>query len=530
MSPEDGGNSRLMDAMSLGLLEGLCPVNPQGFFGTARCFVADWDLPILTVLLLAVLWVAAGIVRKVRQKVDTRFVLPIKASDAPAKGHRPSAHFSEAEYESQRAAMRQALSPLRPMPLGGDPAERLTFKPGSLRAPGNGGPKAAHGVEIVLAAPRAPEPGPKVATEEPDGTLQLLPGRLEVERGPGRGEDIRFVRIPGLKQEITLGRAPGPIHRHVQLESATVSRTHARLTFRDGSWTLRNESSTNPTIYNGRPLNSAVEEVPLRDGDRIELGEVILIFRQDAPADRLAFRSSWYTDRGRRAVNQDAVVVRTLPGGRELAAVCDGMGSHTEGGLASHVALEALVTALSEGSPLVDAVEKANHAVLEAAGKSPDRNGMGTTLVAMLRDGEGYEIANVGDSRAYRVDASGITQVTRDHSFLAEAMQAGRMSEEEAQQSPWKNAVTRSLGADAVVQVDVFGRYDASRAGLIILCTDGVHGVLEATDVLDIVKRTQDVRDLARTLGEQALINGGEDNVAVAAVRFAWGAGGGSNV
>jgi protein phosphatase len=343
---------------------------------------------------------------------------------------------------------------------------------------------------------------------------------LLVERGPRQGEEIRFVRIPGLKQEITIGRVPGPAHRHVQLESATVSREHARLTFRDGLWTLRNESSTNPTILNGRALSSPVEEVQLHDGDRIVLGDVVLVFRQDSQADPLPYRSSWYTDRGRRSTNQDAVVIRTLPGGRELAAVCDGMGSHNEGGLASHVALEALVRALSEGSHLCEAVESANRAVLDAAGKSPDRNGMGTTLVAVLREGATYEIANVGDSRAYRIDADGIVQVTRDHSFIAEAIDAGRMSEVEAQQSPWKNAVTRSLGAEKSVKVDLFGRYDADRPALVMLCTDGVHGVLQAEDLLDIAKRTADVRDLARSLAEQALINGGEDNVAVAAVRF----------
>jgi protein phosphatase len=70
------------------------------------------------------------------------------------------------------------------------------------------------------------------------------------------------------------------------------------------------------------------------------------------------------------------------------------------------------------------------------------------------------------------------------------------------------------------VKVDLFGRYDATRPAMVMLCTDGVHGVLQADDLLDIVKRTTDVRDVARTLGEQALINGGEDNVAVAVVRF----------
>ena len=344
-----------------------------------------------------------------------------------------------------------------------------------------------------------------------EGTLQLLPGRLEIVGGPGAVGEVRFVRLPGGKQEVTLGRLEGPPHRHVQLKSPTVSRMHARLTFSDGFWVLRNESSTNPTIHNGRALTSILEEVVLQDGDRIEVGEVTLVFHQRVSRAGLPHRSSWYTDRGRRAVNQDAVVVKTLPDGRELAAVCDGMGSHSEGGVASHVALEALVAALTGGSGLGKAVERANQAVLDAAEANPDREGMGTTVVAMLREGSRYQIANVGDSRAYRINGSDIDQITQDHSFVAEAMQAGRMSLDEVQKSPWKSAITRSLGSETTVEVDLFGEFDASTPSIVILCTDGVHGVLEPHDIMSLVGRTDDIRDLARAVAEEALLRGGEE-------------------
>lgn len=487
--------------MSLGLLDGLCPATPQGAWGAAGCFAASWDAPILGLLLIVIAWAAFAFLRRARGSVSIPLVLPMRGPRR-IKGDALGPRFSEAEYERQREAMRRALAPLGPVPAtGGAPGRPSALPDLSRRENGE-----------LPAATSAGQP--------PEGTLQLLPGRLEIERGPGRGEEVRFVRTPGAKQEITLGRKEGPPHQHVKLDSPTVSREHARLAFRDGVWVLRNESSTNPTVHNGRALSSAVEEVPLEDGDKIEIGDVLLVFHQDAPADRLPFRSSWYTDRGRRAVNQDAVVVRTLPGGRELAAVCDGMGSHAEGGLASHVALEGLVVALSKGKALKEAVEDANAAVLEAAANSPDRSGMGTTLVAVLRDGERYEVVNVGDSRAYRVDGSGIEQITQDHSFVAEAVQSGRMSREEAASSPWKNAVTRSLGTDAAVDVDRFGAFEAGEPTMVILCTDGVHGVLGSSDILDIIGRTANIRDVARELGEQALINGGEDNVAVAAVQF----------
>jgi protein phosphatase len=196
------------------------------------------------------------------------------------------------------------------------------------------------------------------------------------------------------------------------------------------------------------------------------------------------------------------------------------MGSHAEGGVASHIALEAMVAALSGGSRLQEAVEGANEAVLAAAAEAPEREGMATTLVAVLREGTHYEIANIGDSRAYRITGGQIQQVTRDHSFVAEAIETGRMSKEEAQQSPWKTAVTRSLGAEPNVEVDVFRGFDAADPAIVVLCTDGVHGVLEGDDIMDLVKRTPDIRDVARTIAEEALLRGGEDNVAAAAVRF----------
>jgi hypothetical protein len=112
-----------------------------------------------------------------------------------------------------------------------------------------------------------------------EGTLQFLPGRLEVAGGLDAGREIRFVRVPGPDgTEVTFGRSEGPAYRHIQLREATVSRLHARLTLREGTWHLTNLSATNPAVYNGRMLDSG-EEQPLSDGDRIEMGEVLFGFR-----------------------------------------------------------------------------------------------------------------------------------------------------------------------------------------------------------------------------------------------------------
>ena len=112
-----------------------------------------------------------------------------------------------------------------------------------------------------------------------EGTLQFLPGRLEISSGLDTGREIRFVRVPGPNgTEVTFGRNVGPLYRHIQLRDQTVSREHARLVFADGNWTLTNLSKTNPVAHNGRILRLA-EEQPLGDGDRLEMGEVVFNFR-----------------------------------------------------------------------------------------------------------------------------------------------------------------------------------------------------------------------------------------------------------
>jgi pSer/pThr/pTyr-binding forkhead associated (FHA) protein len=112
-----------------------------------------------------------------------------------------------------------------------------------------------------------------------EGTLQFLPGRLEISSGLDTGREIRFVRVPGPNgTEVTFGRNEGPLYRHIQLRDQTVSREHARMTFLDGRWQLINLSRTNPVAHNGRVLGWE-EQRPLEDGDRLEMGEVVFSFR-----------------------------------------------------------------------------------------------------------------------------------------------------------------------------------------------------------------------------------------------------------
>lgn len=111
-----------------------------------------------------------------------------------------------------------------------------------------------------------------------DGTLQILPGRLEVLSGAELGQDIRFIRSGGGTPELTLGRGSGPPHRHIQLQAPTVSRTHARLRYERNGWSITNLSDVNPLRINGEALPPDTSR-PLEEGDRLELGEVLLRFR-----------------------------------------------------------------------------------------------------------------------------------------------------------------------------------------------------------------------------------------------------------
>ncbi|MFN8580651.1 MAG: FHA domain-containing protein [Gemmatimonadaceae bacterium] len=109
-----------------------------------------------------------------------------------------------------------------------------------------------------------------------DGTLQFLPGRLEIIEGSDSGQEVRFVRTPGPDgTSVTFGRSEGPAYRHVTLNAATVSRLHARMVLDGKGWRLVNLSRTNPIVVNGRPIEGEGTQTVLNDGDRVEMGEVV---------------------------------------------------------------------------------------------------------------------------------------------------------------------------------------------------------------------------------------------------------------
>jgi protein phosphatase len=232
------------------------------------------------------------------------------------------------------------------------------------------------------------------------------------------------------------------------------------------------------------------------------------------PRPRLASESV----AGRRPYQEDAVLAEALPDGRLLLAVADGMGGHAAGEVASAVALATLLDAVRAGRTLADAFRDANAGV-HAKARDPDKQGMGTTLVAVLVQGGRYEVANVGDSRAYLLDEDGIHQLTRDHSFAREARERGQ-PEAEVLASKWRDALTRCIGIDAEVEVDVFGPFTVEADTALVLCSDGLHKALSEEEVRTVFGRSNRTGDAAEALVSAAYEAGSDDNISVMIAEF----------
>ena len=221
---------------------------------------------------------------------------------------------------------------------------------------------------------------------------------------------------------------------------------------------------------------------------------------------------------GQRAYQEDSVLAETLPDGRTLVAVADGMGGHAAGEVASKLALETLVEAVGQRRGLAEAFRLANERVHRMA-QEPGKQGMGTTLVAILVDGSEYSVANVGDSRVYLVSGQGIRRLTEDHSFVAEAMRRGQ-SEAEAMATPWKDALTRSIGTDEEVEADVSGPHTLPTDAAFLVCSDGLYKTLRDEDMRSLFARSSGAQGAAQSLVTAAFDAGSDDNISVAIAEY----------
>jgi serine/threonine protein phosphatase PrpC len=201
-----------------------------------------------------------------------------------------------------------------------------------------------------------------------------------------------------------------------------------------------------------------------------------------------------------------------------LYAVADGMGGHQAGEVASAVALEALRAAVASGQAIDAAIVRANSAVFEKAATDRGLTGMGTTLTAVAVLGEStLLIGHVGDSRAYRIRDGAIEQLTDDHSLVEELVREGRLSPEEAEVHPQRSIITRALGIDPQVEVDLY-TIEARTGDRILICSDGLSNMIRGADMLRIAALESDPRIAADRLVDAANEAGGEDNITVVLV------------
>lgn len=232
------------------------------------------------------------------------------------------------------------------------------------------------------------------------------------------------------------------------------------------------------------------------------------------------------SDPGRvRSLNQDAYHVGRVGAHCQLGVVADGMGGHISGELASRRAVEVLVETLqaSRANPpvaLARAAQAANVEVYNHAALHPEHKGMGTTLTAVLIDDQVGLVGHVGDSRAYLLRGSTLTQITKDHSYVQEQVDAGRLSPEEARVHPYANVITRCVGSNGDVVPDLYiGTLEAD--DLLLLASDGLTGMMEDEDLQALLEEGGSLEDQVDRLIAEANRRGGLDNITVILVSIA---------
>jgi protein phosphatase len=235
-----------------------------------------------------------------------------------------------------------------------------------------------------------------------------------------------------------------------------------------------------------------------------------------------SFEFAALTDTGRvREHNEDAVACSDEYG---YAILADGMGGYNAGEIASEMAIAVAGKYLSEkmaagnagrcDSLLCHAILQANEAIYEAAA-NPAYRGMGTTIVAAALGNATITIAHVGDSRAYRFREGRLEQITRDHSVLQVQLDAGLITPEAARSSPIRNLVTRAVGNEVPLEVEVHEH--ATKPGdLYLLCSDGLTDMLEDAEIQALLLRTHTDLDAAcKVLVDEANARGGNDNISI---------------
>lgn len=225
-----------------------------------------------------------------------------------------------------------------------------------------------------------------------------------------------------------------------------------------------------------------------------------------------------------RTVNEDRVHVKIGARGLTLAVVADGMGGHQAGDVASQVAVETIHAHLNSfvdgvleeecATAIKEAIHMANEKVYSLASKEAQYHGMGTTIVVAMADRNWIVIGHIGDSRAYIWDGAKLRQLTEDHSLVNELLKSGQISAEEADEHPRRNVLTRALGTEPYVEMDVY-RHEWAENDILLMCTDGLSSYVEQEKIESALSAEEQLEWKAERLVQAALEAGGDDNITV---------------
>ncbi len=222
-----------------------------------------------------------------------------------------------------------------------------------------------------------------------------------------------------------------------------------------------------------------------------------------------------------RDQNEDSLVVAP-----PLYVVADGMGGHEAGEVASEMAVN-IIRDLAPEHPdpdaLGEAVQSANLEIINAGNNSIEKKGMGTTCTAAMVEGNKLVIAQVGDSRAYLMHKGSLSQLTRDHSYMAELIDKGEITPQEARSHPKRSKITRVLGYDVGMIPDLY-EINVEAGDRLLLCSDGLSSMIEDKEIADIMMRHADPQRCAIGLVNAAIAAGGHDNVTTIVVDIEGGA------
>lgn len=224
-------------------------------------------------------------------------------------------------------------------------------------------------------------------------------------------------------------------------------------------------------------------------------------------------RLAWRTDVGRlRKNNQDSVIL-----GNGLCGVADGMGGHKGGEIASAGLRDGLLRETKDCLPDADKLEQAvstvNRELWERQENDLSLSGMGTTLTVIWPKEKEMVIGQVGDSRAYLLRDGEMTQVTQDHSMVADMVRRGVLTEEQAACHPMRNYITRAVGTEKTVAIDVT-MHDRKQGDRWLICSDGLYGMVSKNDLHELMK-TENIEEAADRLLQAALEGGGKDNISL---------------